>query len=279
MPATQKKNSTDSLIAELGQLSSESARRKFLVQHKTLLRQDIVERLAQLVWEKVRISRQEAFHLAEAAVLIAKRLRRKEALALGLRAMANALYSSGDNRAAIEHHQQAIRLYESLGNWNEAARTLSGSIQPMILVGEYDQAFQAAERAKEIFTRLNDSWRLARLEINVGNIYHRQDRFEESIAHYERAYASLLPYKDTEGIAVVLSNMAVCLISLNDFPRALAAYRGARSFCEQNNMPLLVAQADYNIAYLYYLRGEYSRAPLAALAKRLATLITSHYVI
>src|SRR2546429_9560 len=270
MPATQKKNSTDSLIAELGQLSSESARRKFLVQHKTLLRQDIVERLAQLVWEKVRISRQEAFHLAEAAVLIAKRLRRKEALALGLRAMANALYSSGDNRAAIEHHQQAIRLYESLGNWNEAARTLSGSNQPMILVGEDDQAFQAAERAKEIFTRLNDSWRLARLEINVGNIYHRQDRFEESIAHYERAYASLLPYKDTEGIAVVLSNMAVCLISLNDFPRALAAYRGARSFCEQNNMPLLVAQADYNIAYLYYLRGEYSRAIEALYAARRA---------
>ena len=25
-------------------------------------------------------------------------------------------------------------------------------------------------------------------------------------------------------------------------------------------MPLLVAQADYNIAYLYYLRGEYTRA-------------------
>src|SRR3989442_7640608 len=228
MPATIMTNSNDSLMAELGQLSSEPARRKFLAQHKTLLRQDIVERLAQLVWEKVRISRQEAFHLAEAAVLIAKRLRRKEALALGLRAMANALYSSGDNRAAIEHHQQAIRLYESLGNWNEAARTLSTSIQPMILAGEYDQAFQAAERAKEIFTRLNDSWRLARLEINVGNIYHRQDRFEESIAHYERAYAGLLPYQDTEGIAVVLSNMAVCLISLNDFPRALSAYRGAR---------------------------------------------------
>ena len=25
-------------------------------------------------------------------------------------------------------------------------------------------------------------------------------------------------------------------------------------------MPLLVVQADYNIAYLYYLRGEYTRA-------------------
>ncbi len=270
MLATLRKNSNDTLIAELGQLSSETARRKFLAQHKKLIRNEIVEQLAQLVVQKVRVSTQEALHLAEAAVLIAKRLRRKEALALGLRAKANALYSSGDNRAAIEHHQQSFRLYESLGIWNEAARTLSSSIQPMILVGEYDQAFQAAERAREIFTRLNDPRRLARLEINVGNIYHRQDRFEESIAHYERAYAGLTPCKDAEGIAVVLSNMAVCLISLNDFPRALATYRGARSFCQQNNMPLLVAQADYNIAYLYYLRGEYSRAIEALYAARRA---------
>jgi len=270
MPATLRKNSNDTLMAELGQLSSEPARRKFLAQHKKLFRQEIVEQLAQMVVQKVRVSTQEALHLAEAAVLIAKRLRRKEALALGLRAKANALYSSGDNRAAIEHHQQAVRLYETLGNWSEAARTLSSSIQPMILAGEYDQAFRAAERAREIFARLNDPWRLARLEINVGNIYHRQDRFEESIAHYERAYTELMPYKDTEGIAVVLSNMAVCLISLNDFPRALATYRGARSFCQQNNMPLLVAQADYNIAYLYYLRGEYSRAIEALYAARRA---------
>src|SRR5713101_2027763 len=270
MPATLRKNSNDMLIAELGQLSSEPARRKFLAQHKELFRQEIVEQLSQLVVQKVRVSTQEALYLAEAAVLIAKRLRRKEALALGLRAKANALYSSGDNRAAIEHHQQAVRLYETLGIWSEAARTLSSSIQPMILAGEYDQAFQAAERAREIFARLNDPRRLARLEINVGNIYHRQDRFEESIAHYERAYTELMPYKDAEGIAVVLSNMAVCLISLNDFPRALATYQGARSFCQQSNMPLLVAQADYNIAYLYYLRGEYSRAIEALYAARRA---------
>ena len=270
MPATLRKNSNDALIAELGQLSSEPARRKFLAKHKSLIRQEIVEQLAKLVVQRVRVSTQEALHLAEAAVLIAKRLRRKDVLALSLRAKANALYSSGENRAAIEHHQQAFQLYEKLGIWNEAARTLSSSIQPMILLGEYDKAFQAAERAREIFARLNDPWRLARLEINVGNIYHRQDRFEESIAQYERAYTGLMPYKDTEGIAVVLSNMAVCLISLNDFPRALATYQGARSFCQENNMPLLVAQADYNIAYLYYLRGEYSRAIEALYAARRA---------
>jgi len=73
-----------------------------------------------------------------------------------------------------------------LGNWNEAAITLSSSIQPMILAVSTTWRFKP-RNAPEIFSRLNDPRRLARLEINVGNIYHRQDRFEESIAHYERA--------------------------------------------------------------------------------------------
>ena len=260
----------ESLVAEMGQLSTDVARRNFLAKYPKLIRQSTIEQLSQLVVQRVRVSTKEALYLAEAAMLIAKRLRRKEAQALALRAMANALYSTGDYRAAIEHHQRAVKLYESFRNWKEMARTLSSSIQPMILVGEYDQAFQAVERAREIFSRLADPWRLARLEINVGNIYHRQDRFEESIAHYERAYRDLMPYKDAEGIAVVLSNMAVCLISLNDFPRALATYQRARAFCHEHNMPLLVAQADYNIAYLYYLRGEYSRAIEALYAARRA---------
>src|SRR5947208_5584939 len=270
MPATRSKDSTKEWVAQLAQLSTEADRRKFLSGNRGLIRKESVEQLAEQVVERVRVSAQEALHLAEAAILVARRLKRKDALALGLRAKANALYLSGDNRAAMEHHEQPFQPYESLGHGKEAARTFSTSIQPMILLGEYDRAFQAAERAREIFTRLKDPWRLARLEINVGNIYHRQDRFEESIAHYERAYEGLLPYKDVEGIGVVLSNMAVCLISLNDFPRALATYQRARAFCQKHNMPLLVAQADYNIAYLYYLRGEYSRAIEALYAARRA---------
>src|SRR5713101_6286168 len=262
------------LFSQLAQLESEAARRKFLTRHPALVHAEIVDRLARLVVERVRVDTREAVHLAEAAVLIGKRLRRKESLALGLRAKANALYASGDNAAAVEHHEKAVELYDALKIEKEAARTLSSSIQPLILLGEYDKAFKAAARAREIFTRLDDPWRLARLEINLGNVFHRQDRFDEAIAHYERAYGDLLPYKDAEGIAVVLSNMAMCLISLNDFPRALDCYRKAREACERYGMPLLRDQADYNIAYLYYFRGEYSRAIEMLFATRRACEVT-----
>ena len=86
MSTTLKLTPPEELFSQLGQLQSEPARLKFLARHRTLVRVEVVERLAQLVVERVRVDTREAVHLAEAAVLIGKRLRRKESLALGLRA-------------------------------------------------------------------------------------------------------------------------------------------------------------------------------------------------
>jgi CHAT domain-containing protein len=250
----------EALIGELALAPDPATCEKLLGKNPQFVTREMVIELAKKVVERVRVDTHQARALADAAILIARKLGTDEEIALGFRAKANALYSCGEHKEAVHHHDQAFQLYAKHGNWKEAARTLSSSIQPLILMGEYDRAFQAAGQAKEIFTNLKDPWRIARLEINVGNIFHRQDRFEEAIAHYEHAYKSMLEYRDTEGIAVVLTNMAVCLISLNDFPRALASYEKAKEVCEKSGMPLLVAQADYNIAYLYYLRGEYDDA-------------------
>ncbi len=260
MPTAVQKIPREELFHQLARVENDAALRKFLSRHKSLVRSEVLKQLADLVLERIRVDTKEALRLAEAAVLIGRKLRRKEDIALGIRVKANALYACGDNRAAVEHHDQAIEMYESLENWKEAARTLSNSIQPLILLGEYDRAFKASERAREIFTKLGETRRIANLDNNVGNIFHRQDRFEEAMLHYESAYKTLSENQAWERAAITLHNMAMCLISLNDFPRSLDCYQKARELCVRYDMPLLRDQADYNIAYLYYFRGEYSRA-------------------
>jgi CHAT domain-containing protein len=262
-PARSKvrnKANREQLLGELAGLTNEARRQKFLQQHRSLLQPEVVSELAEKVREQVRVDVPRALHLADAAIAISQKLKNKESKATALRAKANVLYVKGEHAAAADHHQQAAVLFEAAGEANQVARTLSSSMQPLLLMGEYNRALAAAERARRIFTAEGDSWRLARLDINLGNVYYRQDRFEEALASYERAYQGLPAEKDPEGIAAVLSNMATCYISLNKFPNALASYARARQFCEEHGMPLLVTQADYNIAYLHYLRGEYSRA-------------------
>jgi CHAT domain-containing protein/tetratricopeptide (TPR) repeat protein len=260
MAGPRQKNWLLQVLPELTQLDRDADRQKFLSKHRALVSQDVVEDLAPLVVKKIRVDAREALRLAESVVLIARKLRRKQCMALALRAKANALHACGRNRAAVAHHDQAYQIYATCGNWKEAARTLSSSIQPLILLGKYDRAFAAAEQARDVFSRMGEDKRITNLENNVGNIFHRQDRFEEALTHYERAYKDLAGYQEWEHAAIALSNMAMCLISLNDFRRALDCYQRARELCVRYDMPRLRDQADYNIAYLYYFRGEYSRA-------------------
>src|SRR5713226_3704890 len=88
-----------------------------------------------------------------------------------------------------------------------------------------------------------DRVRLARLELHIGNILYRQDRFAEALESYKAAYSEFRKRGEAEDVAIALRNLAVCYISLDVFAQALQTYQEARSYCEQHGMPLLVAEA------------------------------------
>jgi CHAT domain-containing protein len=248
------------LIGKLSRLRDETSRRTYVSRHPRVIDPIVVEQLADAAREHIRVDIARALSLAESAVLIASHLNDGESLAHAFRAKANALYVSGQCEAAVELLEKAEGLFGRAGKPGEVGRTLSTSIQPLSLLGAYDRALSAAERARDIFIQTGEGLRVARLEINVANVLQRRGRLSEALAAYDRAYHQLLSHGDSEGVGVALHNMAVCLIGLNDFQRSLETYEKARTFCLQNRMPLLASQADYNIAYLHYLHGEYGRA-------------------
>src|SRR4030088_2428979 len=171
MPQARGKISEAEVAIELGALPDGVARRKFLTRNSSLVRSEVVKRLSPMVVDKIRVDSKQALLLAEGTLLIARKLRRKEEIALALRAKANALYASGDNHGAVQHHEDAFKLYAALKNTKESAPTLSSSIQPLILLGEYDRSLAASEIAREIFTRIGEGQCLASLDNNVGNIF------------------------------------------------------------------------------------------------------------
>jgi tetratricopeptide (TPR) repeat protein len=253
---------SDGLLQAMLRLTGYAERARFIVEHPELIRSEVVSSLAERVPRLIRADLKAAAAAADFALLLARRIKSGDSMALAFRAKANVLHVSGENRAAVRHHERARELFAEARNRSQVARTLSGSIQPLILLGEYERAHAAAAEASTIFREEGNAWRLARVELNTGNIFDRQDRFSEALACYRRAHHELWQHRaeDPEAVAVVLHNMAGCFVCLNDFQQAVETYEKARTFAAQNTMPVLVAQADYNIAWLHYLRGEYSRA-------------------
>ncbi|HEY0704813.1 MAG TPA: CHAT domain-containing protein [Candidatus Acidoferrales bacterium] len=241
-------------------VADERERNQIISSRPSLFTVSVVQQLSEAVRGQLRIEPRQALKLAQSALFIARSIQDPAALGSALRSNANARHMVGDNRESLELSNQALEIFRQLGDKSEIARTLNASIQPLILLGDYQAAFRAAAEAKTLFKQLRDNRHLGHVQINLGNIFHRQDRFEEALACYENAYKTLLSLKDTEGLAVALSNMSVSLISLNDFDRALLTYGRARKLCTRHKISILLTQTDYNIAYLYYLRGEYGRA-------------------
>ena len=243
-------------------ISTPTGRAQFLTTHPECITADSVSQLTSLVPTLVRSDRDQAMAIAELALTIARQLHEAEAAGQALRAKANALHAFGRNAEAIIYHGKATKLFRSTGNTEQLARTLSSSIQPLILQGRYKAASAAAEEARAIFKAQGDEWRLARVELNAGNIFDRQDHFREALHCYHRAYRCLkqIVEQDPEAIAIVLHNMMVAYVSLNDLRRAESTYEEARRFASHHGMDVLASQADYNIAWLYYLRGNYTRA-------------------
>jgi hypothetical protein len=95
MPTAITNISREELSLQLAGVDNGADRRKFLARYKALLRSEVVKQFADLVLEKTRVDTKEALQLAEAAVLLGHKLRRKEDIALGIRAKVNALYACG----------------------------------------------------------------------------------------------------------------------------------------------------------------------------------------
>ncbi|BCS34827.1 CHAT domain-containing protein [Luteitalea sp. TBR-22] len=231
-----------------------------------------VERLADASISIARTDLEAAARLAGAAAAVADRLDDDpHARGRGARALGHVAALRGAAPEALGHYESALAAFEAAGSRLDEAITRSGALQTLIYLGRYDEALAWAARAREAFVAAGDTLRLARLDSNVGNVLHRQDRFAEALEHYRRALAVFRAEGGGLDAAIALRNIAVCQITLQQLDEAYATYREARAWCESHGLARLLAEVDYNIAYLHYMRGEYATAiDLYARARALA---------
>ncbi len=193
--------------------------------------------------------------------------------ALALRAAGNLAFLRGDYGQAVAHYRAALARFPA-GDDQEQGRTLSSLLHPLAMLGEHAASLQAADEARACFKRGGDARRLARLDINLASVWFRQDRFGEALAALERAQQGLERAADGEhdheAWSAIRVTRAVVLINLARFDEAERAYLEARDYSLAHELPSLAAQADYNIGYLYFLRGQYVKA-IRALDRARAT--------
>lgn len=199
-------------------------------------------------------------------------------LAMIERSKGNLLYAESRYAESVDAYCKSIDLFDLAGRAAESGPVYFGGMQALSYLGRYDEAYDWAKKARIRFTEAGDDLRLARLDLNLGNLYYRQDQYREAMRHYDQARDRLAASSYPQDYAAVLSNSAVCLTGMGRFSDALANYREARQWCRDKGLDQLAAAADYNLAYLHYLRGEYRQASdLYRLSRAQSAAVSDHY--
>lgn len=234
--------------------------RRYLRKHSDLCNPQVVISFCRRAAGLLRMDLPLARRMVEAAGSVAEVLDDAVSSARAERARAQLHHIQAEYKIAVERYSKAVDHYESAGEEVQAAITRSCALHVLALLGRFDRARDWAERSRELFSRMGDRVRLARLDANVAVVRHRQHDFEGALRLSLRAYERLRAQGTSQDVAVTLRNMLVCHVGLRNIALACDLYERARAFADRHRFPRLVLEADYNIAYVHQMRGEYEKS-------------------
>lgn len=171
-----------------------------------------------------------------------------------------ALARMNEHAKALPYYDQALELYELAGDELHAAKVRMSRMSTYSHLSRYEEALSDAEISNEVFTRLGQKRLLARNCNNLGEVLFRLDRFQEWRATLDRAASLLKELGDRQSLAMVYMNHAVVVTSLNIPSEAFRYYRLSRQLAEETGQTWLATVCNYNLGYLHYGQGEYTKA-------------------
>lgn len=156
--------------------------------------------------------------LLRQAEAITQQLKDRRLEARVLNNFGNIYRDLGDLASALNHFERALAINEQLGDEFSLSINLTSISNLLYDLSDYDSALEYALRCLPIFQRGHDKIRLTQINNTLGNIYFKQERFQESLRHFRENLTDSEP--DTPAYVLAESGMGKVYYRMQDLPHA-----------------------------------------------------------
>src|SRR5262249_31199656 len=231
----------EELVATLVQRRLSAEQQTFLQTIPNEPNQALIEAISTRIRELLPRDPELAQSLAETNLYVASLIDTPLAWAFANRSRAHVFYTMRRSLDAETHFEKAVQLFQKAGVPGEVGRTLVGQIDNLMYLSRYPEALEKAKHARLALQEANDVAYLAVLEIALGNLYYRLNKYSDSLAHYDSAKALLHDSDNVLGVASIGLNRAYVLTEMNRFDEALQSFELTKEHCERNGLTLWAA--------------------------------------
>jgi CHAT domain-containing protein/tetratricopeptide (TPR) repeat protein len=171
-----------------------------------------------------------------------------------------ALQLEGQVERAIERIDEAAARFEAIGQFHTAAATQVSKTFALARLGRYDEAIACGLRAQTIFLAADDTLSAGKIDLNLGNIYHRRDQYSEAAQFYQAARARFTVISDQRFLTYADNGLANVLSMQHDFRAAAQLYEQALVSAQATGLEVTLAEIECNLGNLELFQGHYDRA-------------------
>jgi tetratricopeptide (TPR) repeat protein len=186
--------------------------------------------------------------------------------ALGLKAKGDALVQIRHYQAALEALDAAgeeFLLLEDERNW---ARSRISWIMAAVSLGRVEEALHHANRAREVFLRLNEPYWVCVIDHNTALVYKQVGRYQDSNRLFERLltiYPTVTDQSEVfikRAIAMAKESLAINLSWLGRFEQAYRLQEEAQAAFVALAETNMAVNSEINLGNFDYTRGYYGSA-------------------
>jgi signal transduction histidine kinase/Tfp pilus assembly protein PilF len=184
---------------------------------------------------------QEAMQIFEIALNQFRSIGDKTGEANVLSNLGSIYYRMGNNKKALEHHFQSLKISEEIGNTLRIA-TSYNNIGTVYQQAEatIDDALNSYKKALEGFTKIDNQPGMATVAMNIGEIYFLESKLDSAIQYHELALGLC---DGTLDATFPLTQLGEIYGVKGEFNTALPYHRRALSIAESLDAKYEVAQS------------------------------------
>lgn len=245
------------LAKELIEAPDDAARRRLITGYRHLADEKLAVELRKACYAAWTVEPVRAQRAAAAAQNLSRVDPEPEikAIAAWLRGIAH--ITRGRFEAAVASLDEAAEL---LTKTPDAAQVQVARLLALAMLGRYNEAIVAGQKARKVFVSTNDHLGGGKIEMNLSNIVSRQGKFREAERYGLSAVRRFRNSGEKMWQAMAENSLANTYTDLNDLSKAEKFSRQALETARGQKMSVTQAEIEANLGNISMLRGRFGDA-------------------
>ena len=174
--------------------------------------------------------------------------------------LGNAYHSLGDYKQAIQYHQQSLKIKRAIGDRQGEANSLGNLGLAYYEQGDYKQAIQYHQQHLKIARAIGHRQGEANSLGNLGLAYYEQGDYKQAIQYHQQHLKIARAIGHRQGEANSLGNLGLAYYSQGDYKQAIQYHQQSLEIKRAIGDRQGEANSLGNLGLAYYEQGDYKQA-------------------